>query len=1478
MKKFVLLAIFACWSTFAQFSKTHYIPPLSSSVDVAPQEQFLYISTPSLTPVHFRIRYLGGATEEGDVTRDVPYQTSIGYGPGTQMDVSGQDVAQVMNNKGCIVEAEDMIYVSLRVVAGNDNQAGELVSKGLAALGTRFRIGGYTNLNAPQYGSVHYTFVSILATENNTHISFSGIHPGSFLYNDGGVGNTPPDIVLNEGESYVMAMSGPGNANRDGLIGALVTSDKPIAVNCGSYGGTNGQMGNLDLGFDQIVSAERTGKDYIFIRSTGMDPVEKILLIADEDGTEIFKNGSTTPDATIDAGQYYIYDGSMFNAGGNLYVHTSKNVFAYQSVGDDSRPDQANQELFFVPPLSCQTPKVIDNIPFLNLIGNRVFNGRVTLVTENGATLNFVQDGVPYDLGSLPALVQGPDPVAGSPGYVTYTILGLSGNLSVFSTGQLYLARYGSSDAATFGGYYSGFTFKPEIAFKRLDVSQSSCLPNVVLSVSTLTAFDSFQWFFNGAAIPGANGNQYTPTVPGYYHVQAGITACGISLTSDNIPVSACPDDSDGDLTVDNIDLDLDNDGIPNCTESLGSAGINFANTATGSISVPGYNNTFTGTLPPAVGPQVGTPVAGSADGHFSLETSAGKNNTAIYRIDTAQPVSLSLQYADIAAGDALLDSYEEFIVSVPSNQTLTLLDPDGQLLVDTNYDGIYESGVTSFSSFEIRCRLNNTSALPAGGGTFSIRSAQTQQLTVTLKDLVDEQGAKASFRLMATCLPKDTDGDNVPDALDADSDNDGIPDVYESQGADYHPLSGADDNHDGIDNVFGNGLTPADSDNDGVPDYLDLDSDNDGIFDLTESGSGAPDANNNGVIDGGPVAFGPDGLANTLETSANSGTITYTLADTDADGVFNYISHDADGDGCSDVREAGFSDANNDGTLGNTPTVSVNAQGLVTGSGGYTVPNPDYLNPTPIDILAQPQDFLTCEAQDATFAITTNAGVNYQWQISVNGGPFANLSDNAVYSGTTTATLLIHQVPAAFSGNRYRVLLGRAGNVCGGSSAIASLQVEPLPAISNQTLVQCDTGNSPDGVTIFDLSQADGLFLNGNPDYAVSYYLSESDAESGVPLPADYTNISNPQPLTAKVTNTTTGCFALGTLTLSVNLLPDQTFSLPEQCEVLGEEDGFLYFDLTAATIPVSVNQSIVYYRNETDALLEENPIANPSHYQNTLPYTAETVYARLETGNDCARLYLIRIKVNPLPDIDTNPGLEPHVVCANSTSFTTVIDAGLLDGSDPSDYSYDWTFNGAPLPNHTYGLTVSTEGTYTVTVTDANGCSKTRTIPVVASSQAIIADVAYTELLESNTVTVTLTTDSYGNYVYALDHPDAYQSSNVFTDIAPGVHTVYVKDLDGCPTTSQEFSILGIPKFFTPNGDGFNDRWNVLGANSKYHPGITAFIYDRYGKLLKEIGSAGAGWDGTYNGSPLPSDDYWYVVRLENGQTLKGHFSLKR
>ncbi|OXA86411.1 T9SS type B sorting domain-containing protein [Flavobacterium hercynium] len=81
-------------------------------------------------------------------------------------------------------------------------------------------------------------------------------------------------------------------------------------------------------------------------------------------------------------------------------------------------------------------------------------------------------------------------------------------------------------------------------------------------------------------------------------------------------------------------------------------------------------------------------------------------------------------------------------------------------------------------------------------------------------------------------------------------------------------------------------------------------------------------------------------------------------------------------------------------------------------------------------------------------------------------------------------------------------------------------------------------------------------------------------------------------------------------------------------------------------------------------------------------------------------------------------------------------------------------------------------------------------------------------------------------------------------------------------------------IPNFFTPNGDGFNDLWEVTGFGSEDY---SVYIYDRSGKLLKTLERDSA-WDGNFNGTPLPSSDYWYQIMFENGNQKRGHFSLKR
>jgi gliding motility-associated-like protein len=84
----------------------------------------------------------------------------------------------------------------------------------------------------------------------------------------------------------------------------------------------------------------------------------------------------------------------------------------------------------------------------------------------------------------------------------------------------------------------------------------------------------------------------------------------------------------------------------------------------------------------------------------------------------------------------------------------------------------------------------------------------------------------------------------------------------------------------------------------------------------------------------------------------------------------------------------------------------------------------------------------------------------------------------------------------------------------------------------------------------------------------------------------------------------------------------------------------------------------------------------------------------------------------------------------------------------------------------------------------------------------------------------------------------------------------------------------IYNIPKFFTPNGDGINDIWEITESTNQNY---SICIYDRYGKLLKKL-TYNTGWDGNLNGKPLPSTDYWFQIVFENGINKKGHFSLKR
>ena len=104
-------------------------------------------------------------------------------------------------------------------------------------------------------------------------------------------------------------------------------------------------------------------------------------------------------------------------------------------------------------------------------------------------------------------------------------------------------------------------------------------------------------------------------------------------------------------------------------------------------------------------------------------------------------------------------------------------------------------------------------------------------------------------------------------------------------------------------------------------------------------------------------------------------------------------------------------------------------------------------------------------------------------------------------------------------------------------------------------------------------------------------------------------------------------------------------------------------------------------------------------------------------------------------------------------------------------------------------------------------------------------------------------------------------------------------MRDKFGCGFVKTTIRIIDYPKFFTPNSDGYNDTWNIKDLSDQ--PNSKIYIFDRYGKLLKEISPIGTGWDGTLNANELPATDYWFKVYFDElgvPKVFKSHFALKR
>jgi gliding motility-associated-like protein len=294
------------------------------------------------------------------------------------------------------------------------------------------------------------------------------------------------------------------------------------------------------------------------------------------------------------------------------------------------------------------------------------------------------------------------------------------------------------------------------------------------------------------------------------------------------------------------------------------------------------------------------------------------------------------------------------------------------------------------------------------------------------------------------------------------------------------------------------------------------------------------------------------------------------------------------------------------------------------------------------------------------------------------------------------------------------------------------------------------------------------------------------------------------------------------------------------------------------------------------------------PNIYINII--NPQLIYARVTNEIDpmdedsCYAIVEVILEVEILPMVVLQ---EQYRLCVDSNGnpieqeegevSPPVIDTGL----DGSQYSFLWSLDGVILPNEIGpSITALTAGVYEVVVTELQtGCQTTATTTVVVSSPPQIYDAQVTSNAFDTPHTIEASASGQGVYIFQLDD-GPFQDSGTFTGVEPGNHIVTIKDANGCGSVTIELGIIDYPRIVTPNHDGFHDTWNIIGiANGD--PTAKIYIFDKFGKLLKQLSPLGPGWDGTYNGNPLPSSDYWFRVEYKENEStkeFKGHFTLKR
>ena len=553
-------------------------------------------------------------------------------------------------------------------------------------------------------------------------------------------------------------------------------------------------------------------------------------------------------------------------------------------------------------------------------------------------------------------------------------------------------------------------------------------------------------------------------------------------------------------------------------------------------------------------------------------------------------------------------------------------------------------------------------------------------------------------------------------------------------------------------------------------------------------------------------------------------------------------------------------------------------------------LPNPEPEQPDPIalcDIDGDGEEVFDLTIRAAQILDGASYGLGYYETeaAAIIGDPVDAIADPTMYTNTSNPQIIYIRVTNPDSPEGCFEIV----------ELLISVNALPIDTTPIEDYIICELPF--DGLAIFDLTTKTEEILLGQDmvNNEVSFYEDPADALAGInPIvdPVNYQNVTNPQMIYVGIRNNATGCYIGGTQFFNIEVREGATATTPAEpytlCDTEGDNDGFTSFDLTLQELldeilggqdPIAY--ALTFHETLENAIDNTNPLG--ASYTNII--NPQIIYARVENvATGCFEIVEVILKVEQLPVV-TLP--ETYRLCVDANGLPIEESEGepsppvIETGLDPSLYTFVWTVDGVEIAGETGASIEALQGgVYEVTITQLDsGCSTTVSTTVTVSQAPVTYGFTLVNGAFADNHTVAISAEGLGEYIYSIDD-GPFQESNEFTNVAPGTHTITIKDANGCGEVMFDIGVVDYPDYFTPNGDSYHDSWNIIGI-ADFDPTANIYIFDRYGKLLKQISPIGAGWDGTYNGNPLPSSDYWFRVEYTEEDVqkeIKGHFALKR